>query len=94
MHNLRRFFYQNKNKIIKTILMIVFIIALIQLLNYLAKNKNEEGLTQVSKNTNTNTANTESGKALISNQSAISGKDVSKKQLTNPTNGFSIVFRN
>ena len=42
MHNLRRFYYQNKEKIWKIILFIVFCFALLQFANYLAKINNEK----------------------------------------------------
>ena len=42
MHNLRRFYYQNKNKIWRIIAIIAFILIIIKFLNYIVKVKNEK----------------------------------------------------
>lgn len=42
MGNIRRFYYQNKDKIWKIIIFIVFIFAVLQVINYINKRKNEE----------------------------------------------------
>lgn len=85
MHNLRRFFYQNKNQIIKTMAIIIFIFLIIQLINYFVKKNSEKEVANTKSNTITDKTTTISGsdKGLISEQSAITGKDLSKEQLNN-----------
>ena len=81
MHNLRRFYYQNKKKIWQIILLIAFVIVIIQVLNGLTKisNKNniqiyEQTYSKQEGNQNTNSiTNVE----ITSNNSAISGEKIS-----------------
>lgn len=82
MYNLRRFFYQNRNQIIKTIAIIIFIFFIIQMMNYFVR-KNSEKET-VNKNQNI-TIKDEDDKGLISEKSAVTGKDVSDSKLDNAT---------
>ena len=65
MYNLIRFYNQNRKKIIKIILVIVFIIGLIQLLDFFSKreNKNEEVSNEIN--------NTKYSNTVISDKSAI-----------------------
>lgn len=84
MHKLRRFLNQNKNQIIKTIAIIVFIFIIIQLLNYLVKRNNKKELANIEQNTTTVT-NNEENKGLVSEQSAVTGKSISKEQLNSAT---------
>ena len=83
MHKLRRFFYQNKNQIIKTMAIIVFIFIIIQLVNYLVKRNNENELSNTKQNTTV--INKEENKGLVSEQSAVTGQNVSKEQLKTAT---------
>ena len=57
MYNLIRFYNQNRKKIIKIILVIVFIIGLIQLLDFFSKreNKNEEVSNEINNTKYSNT---------------------------------------
>ena len=77
MHNLRRFYYQNKKKIWQIILFIAFIIILIQLLNYITKINNndynyEENRINQTIDKNNSSKNTE----IVSGQSAVSGEKI------------------
>lgn len=89
MYNLIRFFNQNKKNIIRIILIIVFILLLIQGLNFLAKNnffkkryvkKNQYDNVELNENT------------LISKDSVISGKEVDKAKLKSATDIINLFF--
>ena len=82
MHNLRRFFYQNKYQIFGVIGIIVFILIIIQLMNLLAKKSNNDKLISKQQNT-TNTI--ENNPGVISEKSAVTGQEVSKTQLNTET---------
>ena len=79
MYNLIRFYNQNRKKIIKIILVIVFIIGLIQLLDFFSKreNKNEEVSNEIN--------NTKYSNTVISDKSAISGSSVSENKFKKDT---------
>lgn len=82
MYKLIRYFNQNRKQIIKVILVIALIIIIIQILNYFAMEKNTKENTQkidVSKDNNTN-------KEIISNKSAVSGKNVDNSKLEKHSN--------
>lgn len=81
MYKLIRFYNQNRKKILKIILIIVFIIGIIQLLNYFAKNNKGN---DINKN-NTINENTNIRQEVISNKSAVSGDTVSNIKLNNDT---------
>lgn len=85
MHNIRRFYYQNKEKIWKLVFFIVFIILLIQIINYAIKTKNEKNISIVNNNNLNNSTNNinESYKntQIMSNQSIITGGEISNAQL-------------
>ena len=83
MYNLRRFWNQNRIQIIRVIAIIVFILIIIQLINYFVKRKNEEELSNMEQKTIT--TNDESNNGLVSEQSAITGTSVSKEQLNTAT---------
>lgn len=83
MRKLRQFWNQNKNQIIRTIAIIAFILIIIQLVNYLVKKKNENGLSNIKQN-KTDTSNKISN-SLVSNQSAVTGQEISKEQLKSAT---------
>lgn len=81
MYNLIRFYNQNRKKIFKIILVIVFIIAIIQLLNYFAKKQNESD-----ENININVeSNITYEQEVISNKSAVSGTTVKGEKLQKDT---------
>lgn len=80
MYKLIRFYNQNKKKVLRTILIIVFIIIVIQLLNQFYKNKNvKRGIQYI--DVSNNVINQE----LISDKSAISGQKVSSNKLKDDT---------
>lgn len=84
MYKLIRFYNQNRKKIFKIILIIVFIIGIIQLLNWLAKiNNNKEIQNNVIENSSM--TNTDSQKELISNKSVVSGEKISDYKLEKDT---------
>ena len=73
MYKLIRFYNQNRKQIIKIILIIVFIIGIIQLLNYLiSKNNNSDNNIQ----TNTSYVNNQTSE-IVSNKSLVSGQSLS-----------------
>ena len=87
MHKLRKFFYDNKNKIIKIGAFIIFLFIILQLLNKLVQIKNKKSIENVaaSNTTNANTTTQNDNKGLISNKSAVNGSEVSKENLKNAT---------
>ncbi len=79
MHNLRHFYYQNKQKIWKVVLIIAFILGIIYFLNYLQKNgSNSNNLASNNKDT---IYSDQQNKTYISNQSAVSGQTVTEKEV-------------
>lgn len=81
MYRLIRFFNQNRRTIIKSILIIVFILILIQLFNLISKNKmNDNKNENVDTDEKSNVINENS--ALISDESLISGRKVSENVLS------------
>ena len=84
MHSLRHFYYQNKEKIWKVVLIIAFLLALIYFLNGQAENK--------SKNINTSDTNTkidysdEEKKTYISETSSMSGGKVTQSEVNKINN--------
>lgn len=85
MHNIIRFYNQNREKIIKIILIIVFIFGIIQFFNYLAKIKLKNNKNNVNPS-NVITNNLDNSKDyLASNKSIISGGNVSDTKLDNDT---------
>ena len=87
MHKLRKFFYDNKNKIIKIGAFIIFLFIILQLLNKIVQIKNKKSIETVaaSNTTNANTTTQNDNKGLISNKSAVNGSEVSKENLKNAT---------
>lgn len=81
MYKFIRFFNQNRKQIIKIILIIVFIIGMIQLLNFLAKTKNDSAdLDNIIAKKNNELSN-----EVISNKSAVGGENVSSSKLDSDT---------
>ena len=81
MYKLIRYYNQNKDKILKTILIIVFIIGIIQLLNYFLKENNN----QIIPNLNIIQSNNQINEELISDKSVISGQSISSTKLQQDT---------
>lgn len=79
MYKLIRFYNQNRKKILKIILIIVFIIGIIQLFNYLTKVNREKSFEKSDVISNSN----ETGKEIVSNKSAVSGESISSVKLKN-----------
>ena len=90
MYKLIRFYNQNREKVFKIILIIVFIIGIIQLLNYFAK-KNQNSNNNIQKNNII--TNSESKQELVSNKSAISGESVSETSLEKATDVIAKFFK-
>lgn len=88
MHNLMRFWYQNKNQIIKIGAVIVFVLLIIQVVNLFIKKNNEKNMqeaknrTSTSTTTNNNTSTTIDN-TVVSSKSAITGQDITSKQINN-----------
>lgn len=80
MYKLIRFYNQNRRRILITILIIVFILGIIQLLNYFSKINITARETQ-----RLEVNNTEANKELVSDKSAISGQSISSTQLKRDT---------
>lgn len=79
MHNLRHFYYQNKEKIWKVVLFIAFLLGIIYFLNsHAISNKSQSN---VSNTSNNEIYSDEQNKTYISNQSAISGGSVEKAEV-------------
>lgn len=75
MYNLIRFFNQNRKKIITVILIIVFIIAVIQILNFISKQQKTSDLENIIiKNENY-------GDEVVSSKSPITGKSVPEDEV-------------
>lgn len=87
MHKLRRFYYQNKEKIWKVILIIVLILALIYFLSKTAVNRNNQKISNIS--VNSKIYSDEENRTYISEQSAISGEAITEKQVTKINNTIS-----
>lgn len=83
MHKLIKFYYDNKFKIWRIIIIIVSVLLIIQLLNYLQKNKNEKNLAEMN-NTIANAENNrtdteEENKTTVSNTSLATGEEISEE---------------
>lgn len=81
MYKLIRFYNQNRKQIIKISIIIVFIICMIQILNYLSKNETNNN----SLNNQITNSIVDNKKELISDKSAISGKIISESKLQKDT---------
>ena len=86
MHNIRHFYYQNKEKIWKVVLIIAFLLGIIYFFNDRAKENTNKN--QYTSNNNINYSD-EQNKTYISNQSAISGETVSKQEVEKINNTVS-----
>lgn len=79
MGNLRRFYYQNKITIWKTILIIALILGIIQLLNFWAKQNSTKTSNSVN-NTSLNVNISNHNNSYISNSSIVSGNKITEEQ--------------
>ena len=79
MSNLRKYYYDNKTKIWKTILIIVSLFAILYFINFLIRNQNQEILTSQEQNNIQNTVvdNT----SLTTNQSVVGGTILDENKL-------------
>ena len=89
MHSLRHFYYQNKEKIWKVVLIIAFLLAIIYFLNWMTIQKNNSNSMQGQIPTNENIYLDSENKTYISNSSAISGGSISKEEVVLVNNTIS-----
>lgn len=78
MHNLRHFYYQNKEKIWKVILVVALILGVIYLLNSSALKRNNAKLTSTSNNSTYHY--NETNETYILGSSAVSGESITNKE--------------
>lgn len=78
MHNLRHFYYQNKEKIWKVILIVAFVLGMIYFLNSFIIENNNNKITNTQSNTFYKYKDEE--KTYIQGTSAISGENISKSE--------------
>lgn len=79
MYKIIRFYNQNRKQIIRVIAIITFIIVLIQMLNYIYKNKTDNNnQNYISENTNSNIGNLGT---IVSNKSAITDTKINSEKL-------------
>ena len=86
MHNLKKFIHQNKKKIIRIALIVAFLFAILQILNYLAKigvidSNNSDKDRQTSESIYKQTNGT-----VVSDKSAVSGSQVSSSRIKSVNN--------
>lgn len=86
MHKIRSFYYQNKDKIIKGVLIVAFVIIIIQLLNLFTKIDSNKKIEESKKMANNIviSPNTSSS-SVVSNKSAISGEAIPNTKLESDT---------
>lgn len=88
MHKLRHFYYQNKEKIWKVILIIVFLLGIIYFLNWQTENKSNQISNSESNNTKINYEDNQN-KTYISDKSAITGSEVTESIVNKINNTIS-----
>ena len=86
MHNIRHFYYQNKEKIWKVVLIIAFLLGIIYFFNDRATENTNKN--QYTSNNNIDYSD-EQNKTYISNQSAISGETVTESEVKEINNTVS-----
>ena len=89
MHNLRHFYYQNKENILKGILIIAFILGIIYYLNYLVGEKNKTNLNNGAAQNNVSIYKDEENKTYISDKSAIYGDTIYEHEVEKINNTIS-----
>ena len=88
MHNLRHFYYQNKEKIWKSIGVIVFILGIIYYLNYLVGKENSENFNTLG-NAEGSVYENQDNQTYISDKSAIFGEKVTENEVEKINNTIS-----
>ena len=88
MHNIRRFYYQNKDKIWKVVLIIAFLLGIIYYLNWIASQDNNNINNVVATNKNDIYSDNQN-KTYISDKSAISGGTINKQEVEKINNTIS-----
>lgn len=84
MHKIIRFYNQNRKQIIRVIAIITFIIILIQMLNYIYKNKTDNNnQSYINENSNYNIGNFGT---IVSNKSAVTDTKVDNEKLNDDVN--------
>lgn len=83
MHKLRKYYQDNKEKIWKVILIVALIIAILQVLNYITKKKNENLLNTSKNNADNNILN---NSTFVSNTSSVTGKTISDTEIKKAEN--------
>ena len=84
MHKLRKFFYDNKSKIIKISSFVIFSIIILQIINNLVKNrKTNQSSSLINENKVSSISQKENG--LVSNKSAVTGNEVQSNKLERET---------
>ena len=87
MHRLRRFYYNNKVKIWKSIAIIAFFFIALQILNTIISKNNEEKIKETISNTSNNTTSEKNNNIEIaSNESAVTGDIIDETILEEETN--------
>ena len=87
MHRLRRFYYNNKVKIWKSIAIIAFFFIALQILNTIISKNNEEKIKETISNTSNNTTSEKNNNIEItSNESAVTGDIIDETILKEETN--------
>lgn len=82
MHKLRKFYYDNKEKIWGIIIFIVLILVSIQVINKLMSIKNENALKEINKNENSDNENLENKNSyIINNESILTGEKIDESNL-------------
>ena len=91
MHNLRRFYYQNKYKIWGIIIFIVLILLVIQVVNKLVEYSNEQSLKEATANNitnNTNINNQNKDTYVSSDRSSVTGEIINDSTLEKASNAI------
>ena len=81
MHNLRHFYYQNKEQIWKVVLFIAFLLGIIYFLNYLAGQESSQNISNEVQQNNSSAYIDNENKTYISDKSSISGSEVTENQV-------------
>ena len=84
MYKFFRFFNRNRKVIIRSILIIIFILILIQLLNFFTKRKNEDILNNKNKQEDIVSA-TDMYNSLVSEKSSVTGETINTNKITKDT---------
>lgn len=83
MGNLRRYYYANKTKIWKIILVIAFILIIIQIINLVIRMRNNNAKENIPNNVLNNIENSNNNIYFNTDKSAVTGENVNKSTLKN-----------